>query len=205
MFAMSMEACRTRMLARALVAVSPEAPYPALLRAAAADVARAAAKFASASKRSEMGLNADAAAAGVDGDVNVDSLFEGDVFACCTAQMSTQQLLQLVEELILMCAREQKLGRQRHVAAAAKTVCSHIKSGLDAISVLVLLMYPPPSADSLSMLEACFMPLLSVCPQVVDAHFSFCCIRSQAVLLVQIPHFHAGVQPVAGYSHGIAR
>ena len=155
-----------RMFAHALLALSLEAAASTALRSSAAAVATTAVEFMRASVAKEVQSvpgNVGASTATV-GDRVV--LLEGELHASAVALMSLKQLMMLFEELLVMLAREQRVAWQRALAAAAQTLCSHISSSHDALCVLLLLMYPPPSIDSFALLDVCFPRLLSVCPQV---------------------------------------
>jgi hypothetical protein len=47
--------------------------------------------------------------------------------------------------------------------------------------LLLLLCYPPPSVDSFAMLDACFLRLLRICPQVTPRQFALSVLPSLAL------------------------
>jgi hypothetical protein len=108
-----------------------------------------------------------------DSDAEKSTLSTGEVCASVVAHMNSQQLLLLFEELLVMLAREPRVGWQRAVLATAHTLCGHIKCEDDAVRVLLLLLYPPQSIDSFVLVDAVFVQLLSVCPQAHSPILSY--------------------------------
>ena len=151
------------MLAQALLFLSLEPALFNAQRTAAAAVAKAAIKFMRCSR--EVGAVGDAGRAAA---AETDNAAVSSVCASVVAQISSQQLLLLFEELLVMMSRELSAAWQRALLAIAQNLCSHISSQHDAARVLLLLLYPPPSIDSFALLDACFVQLLSICPQVTS-------------------------------------
>jgi hypothetical protein len=158
---MSIDVCRMRVLAHGLLFLSMEATSFNQQRSAAIAVIEAAIKFMRSIGEKDVQIPCDGVS-----DCEKSTPLTGEVCASVVAHLNSQQLLLLVEELLAMLARDPRVGWQHAVLATSHTLCSHIKSEPDAVRVLLLLLYPPPSIDSFVMVDACFVQLLSVCPQV---------------------------------------
>ena len=153
---MSIDVCRMRVIAHGLL----EATSISQQRSVAIAAIESAIKF-----MRSMGENDVHMPCNGDSDAEKSTPLTGEVCASVVAHMNSQQLLLLVEELLVMLAREPRVGWQRAVLATAHTLCGHIKCEDDAVRVLLLLLYPPQSIDSFVLVDACFVQLLSVCPQ----------------------------------------
>jgi hypothetical protein len=198
----TIELCRMRMLAYALVTLSAEAAPPHYLRTAAAAVVAAAIKFMRASAEIEC---AAARCDGADSSSTAESgqeHLENDVHASVVALMRLPQLIMLFEELLVMYGRD-RAGWQRAAVAVAQNLCSRIDSSRDAVCVLLLLLYHSPALDVAALLDVCFPRLLSKCPQVhaaavpaIDAlrrHLSLQCAPKLCLQLTHATHNLAGV------------
>ena len=134
---LSIEACRMRMLAHSFACMSMEASPANPQRSAAVAVAAAAVNFvrARSEKKDDGQGGVSTAADAVRGGA---ASVEGELRASAVAQMSSQQLLLLFEEMLGMLVREQRAGWQQAVVAAAQALCRHITSAHDATCVLLL-------------------------------------------------------------------
>jgi hypothetical protein len=177
---LSIDACRMRMLAHSFACMSMEASPANSQRSAAVAVAAAAVNFMRA--RSEKKEDAQGGGSTADDAVRGGAVsVEGELRASAVAHMTSHQLLLLFEEMLAMLVREQRTDWQQAVVAAAQALCGHITSAHDATCVLLLLCYPPPSVDSFAMLDACFLRLLRICPQVPPRQFSLSLLPFPAI------------------------
>ncbi len=192
---LGIDACRMRMLAHSFMYLSMEASPANPQRSAAVAVAAAAVNFMREGSEKKGDSQRDvstATDAGRKGGVSVES----ELYASAVAQMTHQQLLLLFEELLLLSMREQRAAWQQAAVAAAQALCGHIVSAHDATCVLLLICYPPPSVDSFAMLDACFVRLLCICPQV-PAALSICIFTAAVSGFLTLCHLQEGSQILA--------